>query len=76
MSQPDAPPVKRGPGRPRKQPPPEPDSAAAESVTKQPAPENDDPRIGQPCDSAWSGIGYDDGTSYRCENGVIVERVH
>lgn len=62
-------PLKRKPGRPRKVPLP---TEESETVPSDP----DDPRIGQSCDTAWSGIGYDDGTSYRCENGVIVERVH
>lgn len=72
-------PVKRGPGRPRKHPLPEPTAAPEQVPAKaEPVSEKDsgDPRIGQTCHPDWSGIGYDDGTSYRCENGVIVERVH
>lgn len=75
-------PVKRGPGRPRKQPAPDPvQEAPSEAAAEAEAPEADvpvdpsDPRIGQKCHPSWSGIGYDDGTSYRCENGKIVERV-
>jgi hypothetical protein len=34
-----------------------------------------DPRIGQLCDPNWLSVGYDDGSTYRCENGKIVERV-
>lgn len=76
-------PVKRGPGRPRKQPAPPaepaevtPDAVAAETVQDdEPAKKSDaDPRIGSKCDPAWSSVGYDDGSTYRCENGKIVER--
>jgi len=56
-------PVRRGPGRPTSKP------------TPQVKPDPDDPRIGQSCDSGWSSVGYGDGATYRCENGVIVERV-
>jgi len=73
-------PVKRGPGRPRKQQPapdPTPDVVAAEvAAVEKPAKKNDDPRIGMDCDPSWSSVGYgDDGSTYRCENGKIVERV-
>lgn len=77
-------PVKRGPGRPRKQPIPEyvPVTVVSEAVaevTPEVVPDvpvdESDPRIGQSCDAAWSGVGFDDGCSYRCEDGVVVERV-
>lgn len=58
-------PVKRGPGRPRK-----PGTNLATDTS-----DESDPRIGQSCDPGWSGVGYDDGSTYRCEDGVIVERV-
>lgn len=62
-------PVRRGPGRPRKQAA-EPVEAAADVPV-----DNSDPRIGQECDPGWSSVGYGDGSTYRCENGKIVERV-
>lgn len=76
-------PVKRGPGRPRKQPAPvdpagvTPDSVDVETAASEdPAGEpNGDPRIGAECDPAWSSVGYSDGSTYRCEDGKIVERV-
>lgn len=61
-------PVRRGPGRPRKVQETEPEP----EITSDP----DDPRIGKKCPPDWSGVGYDDGTTYRCENGVIVERLN
>lgn len=61
-------PVRRGPGRPRK-------AQETELVESEPKSDPDDPRIGQECPKDWSGVGYDDGHTYRCENGVIVERV-
>lgn len=61
-------PVKRGPGRPRKVVVPE---VASEPVPSDP----NDPRIGTPCDPSWSCVGYGDGTTYRCEGGLHVERV-
>jgi hypothetical protein len=63
-------PARRGPGRPRKTQE-EPESAKAERPS-----DPDDPRIGQSCHPDFSGIGYDDGATYRCENGVIVERLN
>jgi hypothetical protein len=36
-----------------------------------------DERIGQKvADDRWTSIGFPDGREYRCENGVIVERVN
>lgn len=75
-------PAKRGPGRPRK-------SAAAkvesstnvepvEDAWKTPVPTKlpPDERVGQQvADDRWTSIGFDDGRSYRIENGVIVERI-
>lgn len=63
----DEAPVKRGPGRPRKVVQEEP---AKPDVKSDP----DDPRIGQECDPSWNGVGFEDGY-YRCENGVIVEKM-
>lgn len=63
-------PLKRGPGRPRK-------------VAQEAAPEpgvpatpfnSNNPQVGQTCDPTWSGVGCEAGF-YRCENGVIVEKV-
>lgn len=71
-------PVKRGPGRPRKVAAPKVDvSPPDEWKTSDPEPAAVpvDPRIGQSCDPSWSSVGYSDGSTYRCENGVIVERV-
>lgn len=63
-------PVKRGPGRPRKvQEEPKPE-------VKNPLTDPDDPRIGESCDPDWSVVAFSDtGYMYRCEDGVIVERV-
>jgi hypothetical protein len=61
---------------------------ATESVKPESDPEPevktdpDDPRIGTECEGRpglpdpkdWSGVGYDDGSFYRCENGIHVER--
>lgn len=62
-------PTRRGPGRPRKvqetEPKPEPEVK----------PDPDDPRIGTKCPKEWNGVGYDDGSFYRCENGKHVERL-
>jgi hypothetical protein len=65
--------VRRGPGRPRK-------VQETESVKSAPKSERpldpDDPRIGQECDPDWSVVAFSDtDRQYRCENGVIVERV-
>jgi hypothetical protein len=61
-------PVKRGPGRPRKTVAPEPTEVEVPT-------DSDDPRIGQSVPELWTNVGYDDGREYRCENGVIVEKV-
>lgn len=76
-------PVKRGPGRPRKVAAPKVEVASPpdEWKTNEPGLEPEpvsaptDPRIGQSCDPSWSSVGYSDGSTYRCENGAIVERV-
>lgn len=70
MTSPEAQPVKRAPGRPRKV---ESDEKPAEKPAQQfPV----DERIGLTVsDDRWEAIGFDDGRSYRVENGVIVERV-
>lgn len=75
-------PAKRSPGRPRKTPAVKP-APAAESepvkvVESEPAKPKfpSDERIGKPVDDLrWTEIGFDDGRSYRIENGVIVERI-
>jgi hypothetical protein len=73
MANEDTQPVKRSPGRPRK--------AAAQEAEHHPkhaAPEPAaaDPRIGESVgDERVKGISFPDGTQYRCEKGVIVERV-
>jgi hypothetical protein len=73
-------PAKRGPGRPRKvqveaqveiQQPEEVLEAKKPDVPSDP----DDPRIGQECDPSWSSVGFSGEGTYRCENGVIVEKV-
>lgn len=66
-------PVRRGPGRPRKVQETEP--AQPELKVERPS-DPDDSRIGQECPVGWSNVGYGDGTTYRCEDGVIVERVY
>lgn len=74
------PPVKRRPGRPRRHPLPlaevTPDVVAAElaPVAPQPAKPADD-RIGDEVDPRAEAIGFDDGRTYRCADGVIVERL-
>lgn len=75
----ESPPVKRGPGRPRKVVAPKVEvSPADEWKTSEPEPvaEPADPRIGQVCDPGWSSVGYSDGSTYLCKNGKIVERVY
>lgn len=79
-------PVKRRPGRPRKNPlpaevPATPDTVAAEVAPAKPAkPAPKDPsgeRIGQEVDDdRYSSVVFPDGSQYRIENGVIVERVN
>jgi hypothetical protein len=69
-------PVRRGPGRPRKvqetEPTPEPEPEAKPGPPSDP----DDERIGQECNPEWSVVAFTDtDRMYRCENGVIVERV-
>ncbi len=65
---------KRGPGRPRKVPvetPKEP-VEAPKPEPKKPA----DGRIGEDVgDDRIHFVSFSDGSEYRCENGVIVERV-
>lgn len=78
-------PVRRGPGRPRKvQEPPKPEvkvevpenTEVAVEVRSEPTHDPEDPRIGQSCDPDWSVVAFSDtDRMYRCENGVIVERV-
>lgn len=65
-------PMSRGPGRPRKNPDPEPETREAKDKPTFPP----DERVGQPvADSRWTEISFDDGQSYRIEEGVIVERI-
>lgn len=75
----EAQPAKRGPGRPRKvavAPTVEPDAAPIVEAPVADAPVDDsDSRIGQACGPNQSSVGYGDGSTYRCENGKIVERV-
>lgn len=61
-------PVKRGPGRPRKtQEEPTKPEVKTDSV---------DPRIGTPvADERWHHVSFPDGSEYRVEDGVIVEKV-
>jgi hypothetical protein len=73
-------PVKRSPGRPRKIAAAAKVEAPADDAWKTPEPAAEpakpaDPRVGQECPAGWSAVGYSDGSSYRCENGKIVERV-
>lgn len=69
----------RRPGRPRKVAPKvEPDVAEdAWKTIEQPKSSEPsvDERIGQPVDELWESISYADGSSYRCKDGKIVERV-
>jgi hypothetical protein len=71
----DTQPVKRGPGRPRKNPAPKveaPVDAWKNGESPEPPP---DERIGLDVDPRASCVGYDDGRVYRVENGRIVERL-
>lgn len=76
-------PVKRRPGRPRKNPlpppvetPPSPDTVAAEvEPATAPKAEPEDERIGLEVHPLASHVGYDDGRNYRCKDGVIVELI-
>jgi hypothetical protein len=66
-------PVRRGPGRPRKNPVPPP---ATEVVAEAPVGKSD-PRIGEEvADERWLAISFPDGNQYRCEDGKIVERLN
>lgn len=69
----------RRPGRPRKVAPKvEPDVAEdAWKSIEQPEPSEPpwDERIGQSVDELWESVSYADGSSYRCEDGKIVERL-
>lgn len=70
-------PVKRGPGRPRKtvvQPAEASASSDAWKTSDKPVFPPDD-RIGEDVDPRATQVGFDDGRTYRCENGKIVERV-
>ena len=77
-------PAKRRPGRPRKHPLPAatvtPDivaaevAAVAEPARPAPAAPADD-RIGDEVDPRAEAIGFDDGRTYRCDGGKIVERL-
>lgn len=67
-------PVKRGPGRPRKQPAAPPAAPVAEVVVEVPVDESD-PRIGTLVRPEISHIGYEDGSMYRVDGGVVVERL-
>lgn len=76
----ESPPVKRGPGRPRKVAAPKVEVASPpdEWKTEQPAVRLDDldrGRIGQAVNVTATDIGYDDGRRYLCANGKITERV-
>lgn len=80
-------PVKRRPGRPRKNPLPvgvTPDVVAAETVdaeavaNEKPTAKKSEPadeRIGLEVHPLASHIGYDDGRQYLCKDGVIVELI-
>lgn len=71
----EAQPVKRAPGRPRKVPVERPGVVEEVPVEGSPLFEPDE-RVGQKVDDErWVSISFDDGRSYRVENGVIVERV-
>lgn len=64
----DTQPTKRSPGRPRK--------AATTDVGFTPAPAfPPDERIGLEVDPTATQVGFDDGRTYRCEDGKIVERI-
>lgn len=78
MSSPEvAKPVKRAPGRPRKTPVVAKAAEEVADVWKTPDPVKfpPDERVGQQvADERWTSIGFEDGRSYRVEDGVIVER--
>lgn len=63
----DEAPVKRGPGRPRKNPLPAPKDEAPSA--------SDDPRIGTLVHETATAVGFDDGSQYRVSEGVIVEKL-
>ena len=52
------------------------EEAAEEESPKRSRGKQDDPRIGQSVPAHWDSVGYDDGSQYRCEDGVIVERTN
>lgn len=61
-------PVRRGPGRPRRA---ESESPSVEARPSDPA----DGRIGTDVHPDATAVGFDDGSQYRVEDGVLVERV-
>lgn len=77
MSNPEvAKPVKRAPGRPRKIAVKAAEEVADVWKTPDPMEFPADERVGQRvADDRWTSISFDDGRSYRVEDGVIVERV-
>lgn len=62
-------PTRRGPGRPRK-------TQEAAPKKAEPPSDPDDPRIGETvADDRWHHVTFSDGSEYRVEDGVIVEKV-
>jgi hypothetical protein len=71
-------PVRRRPGRPRKNPLPEDvvSTPSTEEVGRGDPPEStEDPRIGQECHPGATQVGFDDGSVYRADGGYLVERL-
>lgn len=79
-------PVRRGPGRPRKNPieptseveaSPTGEAEATEEGTQSPPPPSDpsDPRIGVECHPLATQVGFDDGSVYEAEGGFLIKRL-
>lgn len=73
--------VRRRPGRPRKNPLPEPDVEATSTevveTPKKEAPSDPrDPRIGLECHPDATQVGFEDGSHYAAEDGFLVKRVY
>lgn len=72
--------VRRGPGRPRKvvEEPKTQEAPKIQEEPKQPEVKRNlhDPRIGEKvADDRWRNVSFADGSEYRVEGGVIVEKV-
>lgn len=72
-------PVRRGPGRPRKNPLPDPPPVSTETDADgragPPPSDSSDPRIGTECHPLATQVGFEDGSIYEAEDGYLTKRV-